>query len=188
MAYQITLVALDQIKINPHNARVHSKKQIRAISWSIEKFGFTNPIQIDENNILLAGHGRLEAAKLLGMREIPVVVIRGLTPAQRRAVVLADNRLAEAAGWDREKLSTELLELGELLKATLRYSQTCRSNCYEVLAKCYVLAAHDSMCIAALKFSNVLACLFGLGRGPTSGARRGRVRRRIGPPYGDSNH
>src|SRR5919199_3199431 len=84
------------------NARTHSKKQIRQIAASIERFGFTNPVLISDENEIIAGHGRVEAAKLLGRPEVPTLRLSHLTPAERRAYVLADNKLAQNAGWDKE--------------------------------------------------------------------------------------
>ncbi|MFP5328547.1 MAG: site-specific DNA-methyltransferase [Alphaproteobacteria bacterium] len=109
---------LERIKVNdlkPHerNARTHSKKQIRQIADSIERFGFTNPVLADARNRIIAGHGRIEAAKLLKMADVPVIRIERFTEAERRAYIIADNRLAELAGWDDELLA---LELGEILK------------------------------------------------------------------------
>lgn len=93
------------------NARTHSKKQVRQIAESIKEFGFTNPVLIDRENQILAGHGRVEAAKLLGMDMIPCVRLENMTEAQKRAYVLADNKLALNAGWDMEILAEELKEL-----------------------------------------------------------------------------
>jgi DNA modification methylase len=90
------------------NARTHSKKQIRQIAASIEEFGFTNPILIDKVNTVLAGHGRLEAAKLLGMKTVPCLRLEDMSEAQKRAYVLADNKLALNAGWDETILAEEL--------------------------------------------------------------------------------
>jgi DNA modification methylase len=98
----------------PRNARIHSKKQIRQIADSISQFGFTNPILIDSQNMILAGHGRLAAAKILGMDQVPCVRIEGMTAAQKRAYVLADNKLALNAGWDEEILALELQGLLEI--------------------------------------------------------------------------
>ena len=112
---QITAVAIEKIKPNPRNARTHSKKQIRQIANSMSAFGVTSPVLIDENGILLAGHGRLEAARLLGLKTIPAIVIYGLTEAEKRALLLADNRIAQSAGWDRERLASELASLPDLL-------------------------------------------------------------------------
>ncbi len=92
----------------PRNARTHSKKQIKAIARSIERFGFTNPVLATSANEILAGHGRVEAAKLLGMSSVPVLRIDHLSEAERRAYIIADNRLAEKAGWDKEILEIEL--------------------------------------------------------------------------------
>src|SRR6516225_9854922 len=92
----------------PGNARTHSKKQIRQIADSIRRFGFTNPILIGENGEIIAGHGRVEAAKLLGLDSVPTVRLAHLHVAQRRAYVLADNKLALNSGWDRELLAIEL--------------------------------------------------------------------------------
>ncbi len=93
------------------NARTHSKKQIRQIADSIAKFGFTNPVLIDNENTILAGHGRVEAAKLLAWHEVPCIRLEHMTPQQKRAYVLADNKLALNAGWDEEILAEELKEL-----------------------------------------------------------------------------
>ena len=110
-----TYVAIDTLKPSARNARTHSRKQIGQISESIKAFGFLVPVLIDENQTILAGHGRLAAAKLLGMTEIPVIRVEGLTPAKKRAFMLADNKLAENAGWDRNVLAVEFPELAELL-------------------------------------------------------------------------
>src|SRR5438105_12959881 len=96
------------------NARTHSKKQIRQIADSIRKFGSTNPVLIGEDGEIIAGHGRVEAAKLLGLDSIPTVRLAHLNAAQRRAYVLADNKLALNAGWDREVLAIELQGLIDL--------------------------------------------------------------------------
>ncbi len=93
------------------NARTHSKKQLRQIADSIRTFGFTNPVLIDEDNTILAGHGRVEAAKALGLETVPCRQISSMTAAQKRAYVLADNKLALNAGWDEEMLATELAGL-----------------------------------------------------------------------------
>jgi ParB-like chromosome segregation protein Spo0J len=79
--------------------------------------GFAAPLLVDETGLVLAGHGRLEAAKLLGLDSVPAVVIDGLTEARKRALLLADNRIAQNAGWDRERLADELISLPELLLA-----------------------------------------------------------------------
>ena len=90
------------------NARTHSKKQLRQISESIRTFGFTNPVLIDQANTILAGHGRVEAAKSLGMDTVPCLRIEHMTEDEKRAYVIADNKLALNAGWDEEILAQEL--------------------------------------------------------------------------------
>src|SRR5437879_5738045 len=103
-------------KPRPHakNARTHSKKQIRQIADSIKKFGFINPVLISDGDEIIAGHGRVEAAKLLGMESVPTVRLSHLDADQRRAYVIADNKLALNAGWDREVLAIELQALIDL--------------------------------------------------------------------------
>jgi DNA modification methylase len=96
------------------NARTHSKRQIRQIANSIRKFGFTNPVLISDGDEIIAGHGRVEAAKLLGMQSVPTLRLSHLDAAQRRAYVIADNKLALNAGWDRELLAIELQALVDL--------------------------------------------------------------------------
>jgi DNA modification methylase len=93
------------------NARTHSRKQIRQIATSIERFGFTNPVLVDDEGSIIAGHGRVAAAKLLGINQIPVVVLGDLTPKERQAYALADNKLALNAGWDQDLLALEFQEL-----------------------------------------------------------------------------
>ena len=96
------------------NPRTHSKKQARQIAESIRTFGWTNPILIDAMGGVIAGHGRLQAAKLLGLETVPTIRIEDMTEAQKRAYVLADNKLAENAGWDRDLLALELQGLLEM--------------------------------------------------------------------------
>jgi DNA modification methylase len=97
-----------------NNARTHSKKQLRQIASSIKTFGFTNPVLIDENNVILAGHGRVAAAKLLGIKTVRCLRLDQMTEAQKRAYVLADNKIALNAGWDDEMLAVELGALNDL--------------------------------------------------------------------------
>ena len=96
------------------NARTHSPQQVSLIAGSIREFGWTNPILVDRDNGIIAGHGRLMAAQQLGLKTVPVIELAHLTEAQKRAYVLADNKLAEQAGWDRELLALELGDLSEL--------------------------------------------------------------------------
>jgi DNA methylase/ParB-like nuclease domain len=96
------------------NARTHSRKQVRQIADSIKRFGFTNPVLVDDKGMIIAGHGRVEGAKLLGLAAIPTLRLSHLSDAEKRAYVLADNRLAEKAGWDRQILAIELEGLLDL--------------------------------------------------------------------------
>ena len=95
------------------NPRTHSEAQVAKIAASIVEFGFTNPILVDGDNGIIAGHGRLAAARRLGLEQVPVIELAHLTPSQKRALVLADNRLALDAGWDEELLALELAELSD---------------------------------------------------------------------------
>lgn len=96
------------------NSRTHSDAQVAQIAASIREFGFTNPVLIGADGGIIAGHGRVMAARKLGMEDVPCIELGHLTPAQRRAYVIADNRLALNAGWDDEMLRFELGELGDL--------------------------------------------------------------------------
>lgn len=104
-------VAIDALRPYDRNARTHSAEQIAQIAASITEFGFTNPVLIDETNGIVAGHGRVQAAQQLGLGVVPCLRLSGLTPAQIRAYVLADNKLALNAGWDFAMLRDELAEL-----------------------------------------------------------------------------
>src|SRR5438874_5299863 len=108
---QIEYWPLDRLIPYARNARTHSPAQVAEIAGSIRAFGFSNPILVSEGADVIAGHGRLAAARKLGLAEAPVVVLRGLSDAQRRQLVLADNRIALNAGWDAEMLSLELADL-----------------------------------------------------------------------------
>lgn len=93
------------------NSRTHSEAQVAQIAGSIREFGFTNPILIDEKQSIIAGHGRVMAAQKLGLDEVPTITLAGLSDNQRRAYVIADNKLALNAGWDDELLAIELSDL-----------------------------------------------------------------------------
>src|SRR5437667_9149302 len=108
-------IAIDKLTLNGRNARTHSRKQIRQIADSIAAFGFVVPIVIDDSGVIIAGHGRYAAAKLLELKQVPTIKVQGLSEAKRRALALADNRIAESAGWDREILAAELPVLAEIL-------------------------------------------------------------------------
>ena len=105
---KIKNLEISSLKPWANNARTHSKKQIKQIANSIKEFGFTNPVLIDDENNILAGHGRVAAAKTLNMQAVPCVYLSHMTPVQKRAYVLADNKLALNAGWDDELLAEEL--------------------------------------------------------------------------------
>jgi ParB-like chromosome segregation protein Spo0J len=110
---QIKEVAVDKLIPYANNSRTHSEAQIAQIAASIKEFGFKNPILIDANNGIIAGHGRLLAARKLGLKQVPTLDGSDLTEAQKKAYVIADNKLAMNAGWDGELLA---LEMEELLK------------------------------------------------------------------------
>jgi len=107
----IEVMPVRRLRPYSRNARTHSKQQIGQIAESIRRFGFTNPVLISDDNEIIAGHGRVEAAKLIGLQSIPTVRLSHLDAVQRRAYVLADNKLALNAGWDREVLAIELQAL-----------------------------------------------------------------------------
>tara|TARA_R110000823_G_scaffold164574_4_gene296889 strand:- start:519 stop:1061 length:543 start_codon:yes stop_codon:yes gene_type:complete len=96
-----------------NNSRTHSETQIQQVAASIKEFGFTNPILIDQDNGIIAGHGRLQAAQLLGLNEVPTIKLEGLTESQKKAYVIADNKLALNAGWDFELLKIEIEEMSD---------------------------------------------------------------------------
>lgn len=110
---EIAVVYVPTNSLQPYarNARTHNNQQIKIIAESIKAFGFTNPILTDQTNTVVAGHGRLAAAKLIGMPKVPAIRLENLTPDQIRAYIIADNRLAEKAGWDESILAIELQHL-----------------------------------------------------------------------------
>ena len=107
-------VAISDLIPYINNAKIHTEDQVTRIASSIREFGFLNPVLIDANKNVIAGHGRIMAAKKLGLEEVPCVYVEGLTDAQRKAYILADNRLAEMADWDMDLVKGELEELQEL--------------------------------------------------------------------------
>lgn len=107
-------MAVADLRPHERNPRTHSKKQVEQIAASIKRFGFTNPVLVDRDGQVIAGHGRIEAAKLLGMATVPVLRLEHMTEAEKRAYVIADNRLAELAGWDNDLLALELAAVSEL--------------------------------------------------------------------------
>ena len=114
MNLNIEYVKRDQLIPYINNSRTHDARQVKQIASSIKEFGFTNPLLIDEDGGIIAGHGRLLAADLLGIDEVPTITLVGLTEAQRKAYVIADNQLALNAGWDLDTLKVELDRLTEL--------------------------------------------------------------------------
>lgn len=102
------MVLVDELIPYVNNAKVHSEAQVTKIASSIREFGFLNPVLIDKDKNVIAGHGRILAAKKLNMTEVPCVYIEGLTEAQRKAYILADNRLGELADWDMSLVNSEL--------------------------------------------------------------------------------
>lgn len=106
-----SMESVDKLLANPKNARTHSAKQIKKIAKSIDQFGFINPIVIDSDKVIFAGHGRLEAAKDLEIKEVPCVDVSYLSEEQKRAYMLADNRIATESRWDESILKNELEEL-----------------------------------------------------------------------------
>lgn len=111
MARQIEVWPIDRLVPYQKNSRTHSQLQVQQIARSIQRFGFTNPILVDSEDGILAGHGRLAAARDLGLREVPVIVLDHLSQAERRAYLIADNQLALNAGWDTAVLQQEIAAL-----------------------------------------------------------------------------
>lgn len=117
--YQYIKINIDEINPYEKNARTHSNKQLEQIMNSIKAYGFTNPLLIDENNNLIAGHGRLEAVRQLNrvdfknnpLMELPAIIIEGLSEADKKALIIADNQIALNAGWDYDLLIAEFKEL-----------------------------------------------------------------------------
>lgn len=109
--HTITYKPLDSLVAYKNNSRTHSEKQVEQIAASIKEFGWTIPILVDESDMILAGHGRKMAAMKLGLSEAPCIVLSGLSEYQKKAYVIADNKLAENAGWDKEMLQIEIKDL-----------------------------------------------------------------------------
>src|SRR5260370_31522952 len=114
IAMKIEVMPVNELRPYPNNARTHSKKQIRQIANSIKTFGFCNPVLIDDAKQIIAGHGRVEAAKLLGIDAVPTCRLSHLSEADKRAYILADNKLAEKPAWNKELLAIELQGLIDL--------------------------------------------------------------------------
>ena len=105
---EIQYIATDKLIPYINNSRTHSEAQIKQIAASIVEFGFTNPVLIDEKGMIIAGHGRVEAAKALGIDEVPTILLDSLNEAQRKAYVIADNKLALNSGWNYDVLISEI--------------------------------------------------------------------------------
>lgn len=111
---EVAYIATTDVIPYVNNARSHSDQQVAQVAASIKEFGFNNPILIDEHNGVIAGHGRLAAAQKLGLELIPTITLAGLTDAQRKAYVIADNKLTENSRWDFDLLSLEIEQLKDL--------------------------------------------------------------------------
>lgn len=108
---KIEMVPVERLRPYANNARTHFKKQVSQIAESIRRFGFTNPVLVSDSGEIVAGHGRMRAAKQIGMTVVPTVRLSHLTAEERRAYVLADNKLALNAGWDADLLAEEIQAL-----------------------------------------------------------------------------
>ena len=113
--HRAIMMQVRKLRPSKRNARTHPKKQIRQVSNSILKFGWTYPILIDEDGNIICGHARRESAIELGIKEVPVIILSGLSDAEKRALALADNKIPANAGWNREILAAELGQLASLL-------------------------------------------------------------------------
>jgi len=114
MNLEVTYLATTDLIPYANNPRTHSEQQVAQVAASIQEFGFNNPILIDEHNGIIAGHGRLAAAQKLNMNLVPTILLEGLSEAQRKAYVIADNKLTENGGWDYDLLAVEIDRLKEL--------------------------------------------------------------------------
>lgn len=176
---QIELIDIEKLIPYAMNARTHSDAQVAQIAGSIKDFGFTNPCLIDEENGLIAGHGRVMAARKLKIKEIPCIRLAHLTEVQKKAYILADNRIALNSGWDIELLKVELeklkiedvdlkilgfddVELNEILKPEIIEGKTDEDAIPEVpevpktkLGDIYILGKHRLMCGDSTNISDV---------------------------------
>ncbi|TMV06566.1 site-specific DNA-methyltransferase [Ruegeria sediminis] len=114
MPANLETIATKNLVPSPRNARTHDRKQLDQIAASIRQFGFTNPVLIDEDNVVIAGHGRLQAAKQIGLDEVPAIRVTHLSAPEKRTLMLADNKIADNAGWDLDLLAIELADLSEM--------------------------------------------------------------------------
>ena len=167
----IEQVPVSKLKPYENNAKKHSKKQIQQIADSITEFGFLNPCLIDAEYNIIAGHGRMMAAQQLGMETVPCIFVEGLTEAQRRAYILADNRLTELGEWDMDLVAKELEALEkefdfniDLTGFSLSIPEVAQEDDYEVVlpkepktkrGEIWVLGAHRLMCGDATDINDV---------------------------------
>lgn len=121
--YENTIAQVAALIPYAMNSRTHSDEQVAQLAASIREFGFTNPVLIDEDNNLIAGHGRVLAARKLKLDHVPAVVVTGLDENRRRALVIADNKLALNAGWDEDKLVVELQSMTVDMQQLVGFSQ-----------------------------------------------------------------
>jgi 16S rRNA G966 N2-methylase RsmD len=121
--YQHKAVAIEQLIPYALNSRTHSDEQVAQLAASIREFGFTNPVLVDEENNLIAGHGRVMAARKLGLTEVPAIIVTGMDDRKRRALIIADNKLALNAGWDEQALRVELEDLAGDFGALMGFSE-----------------------------------------------------------------
>jgi ParB-like chromosome segregation protein Spo0J len=110
----VTYRSVATLKPDARNARTHPKRQVDQIVASIREFGFANPLLVDADNVIIAGHGRLTAAKIANLTEVPCIELSGLSETQKRALRIADNKIAQGAGWDLDMLRIELGDLGTI--------------------------------------------------------------------------
>lgn len=110
---EMKMVKITDLKPYENNAKIHSDYQVGLIVESIKEFGFINPVLIDEDNNVIAGHGRIEAAKRLNLDKLPTISVSGLTETEKQAYIIADNRLGEIAAWDNRLIAEELKSLKE---------------------------------------------------------------------------
>ena len=189
LPFKAVMRSIDELKPHARNARTHSKIQVRRIADSIERFGFNNPVLVSDAGEILAGHGRVAAARLLGWLTVPTVELSHLSEAERRAYVIADNKLALNAGWDQEMLATEFQALIDLdfdvtltgfsvAEVDITLDDAAERTVFEapgradVIPKCYgpavtqrgdtwILGRHKIMCADALEVANFNALMEG---------------------------
>lgn len=121
--YEHQIVNIDDLIPYALNSRTHSEQQVAQIAASIREFGFTNPVLIDDQNNLIAGHGRVLAARKLKMSEVPAIIVTGLDERKRRALIIADNKLALNSTWDEEALKVELEDLASDFGQLIGFSE-----------------------------------------------------------------